>query len=132
MKTDEVVAVSAVVNSEDKDTKVVSDLAKSSVETKPEVVAPVVVEATNNRVGIVNPKKVNPPIVVETPKTVIPTKIESNPVKLEMITGVLEIMQDGLKTILPMERRRQRLIGNNYALYMMFQLLMLMLILMRL
>ncbi|KKQ31442.1 MAG: Transcription termination factor Rho [Candidatus Shapirobacteria bacterium GW2011_GWE1_38_10] len=101
MKTDEVVAVSAVVNSEDKDTKVVSDLAKSSVETKPEVVAPVVVEATNNRVGIVNPKKVNPPIVVETPKTVIPTKIESNPVKLEMITGVLEIMQDGQGFVRP-------------------------------
>ena len=67
--------------------------------TKPEevVVASTTTVPTtekNNRVGIVNPKK-----EVVPPKKVVTEN--ANPMRLEMVTGVLEIMQDGQGFVRP-------------------------------
>ena len=96
MKTEEVlVASNAVVNNEVKQAETVQ-------EVLPEVAAPVVTETpTNNRVGIVNPKKVEAPIVVPDVKKYVPPVVEASPMRLEMITGVLEIMQDGQGFVRP-------------------------------
>jgi len=59
-------------------------MVKDVVKVEPEVVA-----STNNRVGLTNTKKYVAPV------------IESSPMKLEMITGVLEIMQDGQGFVRP-------------------------------
>lgn len=70
----------------------------------PEVAAPPVLEANKNRVGIVNPKKNVTPIVApvsEQKKIVVPPAVENNPVRLEMISGVLEIMSDGQGFVRP-------------------------------
>lgn len=70
----------------------------------PEVVAPPVVEADKNRVGIVNPKKNVTPVVApvsEQKKISSPPAVENNPVRLEMISGVLEIMSDGQGFVRP-------------------------------
>jgi len=83
MKTDEVVAVSA-------DVKILAD--------KPEVAV-----SANNRVVITNPKKVDPLPVIETiKKAEVPIITENlNPMKLEIISGVLEIMSDGQGFVRP-------------------------------
>jgi len=75
MKTDEVVAVSTV----------------------PEVKT----EDPKNRVAIVNSKKAEP-IVIEPIKVAPPIVVNNpNPMRLEMISGVLEIMQDGQGFVRP-------------------------------
>ena len=67
---------------------------RKSVKTQEVVaVSPAVNTETNNRVVIVNPKK-------ENQTTVLP-KIESNPMRLEIISGVLEIMPDGQGFVRP-------------------------------
>ena len=110
MKSEDSLVASAAVNSEVKVTEVIASAEASAI--KPEVVAPVVAAVTNNnRVGIVNPKKIIPEVKmemskieapkIEMPKVVIAPRVEVSPMKLEMITGVLEIMQDGQGFVRP-------------------------------
>ena len=82
---------------ENKIGEVKSDFAKSSVEVKSDEVSGEVkqtetvasVKPTNNRVAIVRSQKVES------------QKVESSPMRLEMISGVLEIMQDGQGFVRP-------------------------------
>ncbi len=111
VKTQEVVAVSADAKSSG-ETKPAD--AKSSGEVKPAEVKTETKDSNpskspfdkgdlNNRVGIVNPKKdqaIMSPKVDTSPVNKKPV-IESSPMRLEIITGILEIMSDGQGFVRP-------------------------------